>query len=284
MTTVIGILLALCAALAALAVFLICPAFGRRALRAPFAGRNYAHRGLFTQDQRTPENSLPAFAAAAAAGYGIELDVQFTSDRQLIVFHDDTLDRMTDARGWVREAPWQQVRALRLAGTPCTPPLFADVLAEVAGRVPLIVEIKSRREYSGAYLDALCRATLEALAGYNGPYCIESFDPRVVRRIRKFAPGVLRGQLADSTQSYRAEGARPLHAFAMSHLLGNVLGRPDFIAWCPAPRNGAVKLAKALGAMMVYWTALPADDAAKLEADHDAVIFQWYLPSARYRE
>ena len=209
--------------------------------------------------------------------------MQFTSDRQLVVFHDDTLDRMTGVHGWVRDYPWQQVGALPLAGTGYHPPRFADVLDTVAGRVPLIVEIKSRREYTGAYLDALCRAVLDALAGYNGPYCIESFDPRVVRRIRKFAPGVLRGQLADCTQSYRDEGANPLHAFVMSHLLGNFLGRPDFIAWCPAPRNGAVKLARALGAMMVYWTALPTDDTAKLEADHDAVIFQWYAPAAKYR-
>lgn len=280
----IAAVLLACAALAcALALFLICPAFGRRALRAPFAGRNYAHRGLFARDQSTPENSLPAFEAAAKAGYGIELDVQFTSDRQLVVFHDDTLDRMTGVHGWVRDFAWQQVGALPLAGTGYHPPRFADVLDTVAGRVPLIVEIKSRREYTGAYLDALCRAVLDALAGYNGPYCIESFDPRVVRRIRKFAPGVLRGQLADCTQSYRDEGANPLHAFVMSHLLGNFLGRPDFIAWCPAPRNGAVKLARALGAMMVYWTALPTDDTAKLEADHDAVIFQWYAPAAKYR-
>lgn len=280
----IAAVLLACAALAcALALFLICPAFGRRALRAPFAGRNYAHRGLFARDQSTPENSLPAFEAAAKAGYGIELDVQFTSDRQLVVFHDDTLDRMTGVHGWVRDYPWQQVGALPLAGTGYHPPRFADVLDTVAGRVPLIVEIKSRREYTGAYLDALCRAVLDALAGYNGPYCIESFDPRVVRRIRKFAPGVLRGQLADCTQSYREEGANPLHAFVMSHLLGNFLGRPDFIAWCPAPRNGAVKLARALGAMMVYWTALPTDDTTKLEAGHDAVIFQWYAPAAKYR-
>ena len=281
---IVWMLLILAAVFCLLTLFLVCPAFGRRALRQPFAGRNYAHRGLFTPDQSIPENSLPAFEAAASAGYGIELDVQFTGDRKLIVFHDDTPDRMTGTHGWVRDFSWEQVSSMSLAGTQYHPPLFADVLRTVGGRVPLIVEIKSRREYTGAYLDALCRAVLDALAGYNGPYCIESFDPRVVRRIRKFAPGVLRGQLADCTQSYREEGANPLHAFVMSHLLGNFLGRPDFIAWCPVPRNGAVKLAKALGAMMVYWTALPTDDTAKLEADHDAVIFQWYTPAAKYRQ
>ena len=150
--------------------------------------------------------------------------------------------------------------------------------------VPLIVEIKSRASYSGAYLDELCRRVLELLQGYEGLFCIESFDPRVVHRIRKYAPDVLRGQLADSTRSFRQEGAGALPAFVMSHLFGNFLGRPDFIAWCPAPRNSAVRLAKALGAMIVYWTALPTDDTARLEDANDAVIFQWYLPTTKYQQ
>lgn len=277
---IVLLLLVLCA----LALFLISPSFGRKALRAPFAGRNYAHRGLFARDQSVPENSILAFEAAASAGYGIELDVQFTSDRKLIVFHDDTLDRMTGTHGWVHDFPWEQVSAMPLAGTEYHPPLFSEVLRTVGGRVPLIVEIKSRQEYNGAYLDALCRATLDALKDYNGAWCIESFDPRVVRRIRKLAPGVLRGQLVDCTNGYRSDGARALYAFTMSHCLGNFLGRPDFIAWCPEPQNGAVRLIAAMGAMMVNWTALPEHDTKKLESEYDAVIFQWYTPAPRYRD
>ena len=267
-----------------LTLFLISPSFGRKALRAPFAGRNYAHRGLFAKNQSVPENSLPAFEAAAAAGYGIELDVQFTSDRKLIVFHDDTLDRMTGIHGWVHDHPWEEVSGLSLAGTAYHPPLFSEVLHTVGGRVPLIVEIKSRQEYTGDYLDALCRATLDALKGYGGAWCIESFDPRVVGRIRKLAPGVLRGQRADCSKGYRQDGAKAHHAFAMSHCLGNFLGRPDFIAWCPEPRNWAVRLIGAMGAMMVNWTALPEHDTKQLEAEYDAVIFQWYSPAPRYRD
>lgn len=277
-------LLCALAVLAALVLFWLAPGRAPKALRAPFENRNYAHRGLFAQDQSVPENSLPAFAAAARAGYGIELDVQFTADRKLVVFHDDTLDRMTPAHGWVQEIDWAQMAALPLAGTAYHAPLFSEMLRTVAAEgqnTPLIVEIKSRHTHSGAYLDELCRAVLAALQGYPGPFCIESFDPRVVQRIRRFAPGVLRGQLADSYQSYR-QTSRPAQAFALSHCLGNVAARPHFIAWCPARRNGAVRLCAALGAMMVYWTALPADDAALLQRQNDAVIFQWYTPPARY--
>ena len=126
-------------------------------------------------------------------------------------------------------------------------------------------------------------ATIAELKAYPGPYCIESFDPRVVGIVRRQAPGLLRGQLADSYRSYRKTGAHPVPAFVFSHCLGNFLGRPDFIAWCPEKRNWAVRLCARLGAMMVMWTALPEHDTRKLEAENDAVIFQWYAPKQQYK-
>ena len=135
--------------LAALVLFAVWPGARREELRAPFYGRNYAHRGYFGKDQRPPENSLPAFAAAARHGYGIELDVQFTSDHKLVVFHDDTLDRMTPGKGFVHDAAWAEFSAMPLAGSDDHPPLFADMLrtvAEANPATPLIVEIKRDRK------------------------------------------------------------------------------------------------------------------------------------------
>lgn len=241
------ILLCIVLLLVVLTLFAVWPGKRRDALRAPFLGRNCAHRGFFGKDQRPPENSLPAFTAAAKNGYGIELDVQFTADRRLVVFHDDTLDRMTPAKGFVHDMPWAEFSAQPLAGSDEHPALFADMLRTVAEAnpdTPLIVEIKSRSEYKHTYLEELCRATIAELKTYPGPYCIESFDPRVV---------------------------------------GNFLGRPDFIAWCPEKRNWAVRLCARLGAMMVMWTALPEHDTRKLEAENDAVIFQWYAPKQQYK-
>ena len=269
-----------------LTLFAVWPGKRRDDLRAPFVGYNCAHRGLFGSDQRPPENSLPAFAAAARNGYGIELDVQFTSDHKLVVFHDDTLDRMTPATGFVHDMPWAEFHAQPLAGSEEHPPLFVDMLrtvAEANPATPLIVEIKSRSEYKQTYLEELCRATIAELKVYPGPYCIESFDPRVVGIVRRQAPGILRGQLADSYQSYRKTGVHPVPAFVFSHCLGNFLGRPDFIAWCPDKRNWAVRLCARLGAMMVMWTALPEHDTKRLEAENDAVIFQWYTPKQQYK-
>ena len=103
------ILLCIVLLLVVLTLFAVWPGKRRDALRAPFLGRNCAHRGFFGKDQRPPENSLPAFAAAAKNGYGIELDVQFTADRRLVVFHDDTLDSMTPAKGIVHDNPWAEL-------------------------------------------------------------------------------------------------------------------------------------------------------------------------------
>ena len=127
------------------------------------------------------------------------------------------------------------------------------------------------------------RATLDTLQNHPGPYCLESFDPRVVALVRRMAPGVLRGQLADSYKANLESDAHPLAAYALSHLFGNFMARPDFIAWCPAPRNWAVSLCIKLGAMSVMWTALPEHDTQKLETDNDAVIFQWYAPKPQYK-
>ena len=280
------LLLCLILILVLLVLFAVWPGKRRDALRAPFLGRNFAHRGYFGKDQRPPENSLPAFAAAAKNGYGIELDVQFTSDHRLVVFHDDTLDRMTPAKGFVHDMPWAEFSAQPLAGSEEHPPLFADMLrtvAEANPATPLIVEIKSRSEYKQTYLEELCRATISELKSYPGPYCIESLDPRGVGIVRRRALGFLRGQLSGSYRSCHKDGTGVVPAFAFSHLLGNFLGRPDFIAWCPDERNWAVRLCARLGAMMVMWTALPEHDTAKLEADNDAVIFQWYAPKNQYK-
>lgn len=102
----------------------------------------FAHRGFFTPDQRIPENSMPAFLAAAENGYGIEMDIQLTKDNQVVVFHDHTLTRMCGIDLPVRELTYEELQKFPLAGTQERIPLFKDVLKAVHGRVPLLVEIK----------------------------------------------------------------------------------------------------------------------------------------------
>ena len=113
------------AACAGAFAFLVAPGRATRAQKAPFLCRNYAHRGLHTEDGSVPENSLPAFRAAAEAGYAVEMDVHLTADDRLVVFHDDTLERMCGVQGVIDDFTLAELRALRLGKTDCVIPTFA---------------------------------------------------------------------------------------------------------------------------------------------------------------
>lgn len=255
------------------AAYILSPGRAEKSLRAPFYGRNFAHRGLHTPDKSIPENSLPAFEAAAKYGYGVELDVHITKDGKLIVFHDDEIPRACGVQGRVSELSWGMLSHLRLFGTEYRIPLLSEVLGLIGGRVPVIVELKR-----GGNKRELCEKTYALLKDYRGAFCIESFDPRIVRWFRKNAPGVLRGQLARHP-SDMAEDAGRLKAFLVGNLLTNFYARPHFIAYGIGPRPLTARLCELLGAMKFAWTA----KSPEIEKNSDAVIFEHYFPKVKYK-
>ena len=185
--------------------FLIAPKRAANVALAPFVGRNFAHRGLHTADKSIPENSLAAFDAACRKGYGSELDVQLSSDGKVFVFHDDLLDRVTGTAGVAEYQPWSALKDLKLCGTDETIPLFEDVLKTVDGRAPLIVELKSTERYP-----ELCEKTLDFLLASREEtgldFCVESFDPRIVKWFKDNAPLIVRGQLSAPTENRNRSG------------------------------------------------------------------------------
>lgn len=243
--------------------------------RRMLEGVNHAHRGLHTRDRAIPENSLAAFRAAVTAGYGIELDIQLSKDGEVVVFHDDTLTRVCGVPGRVDAYTLDELRAMRLCGTEQTIPLLREVFEVVDGKVPLIIELKT-----GPRNGMLCEKALTLLRGYSGPFCIESFDPRIVGWFRRNAPDILRGQLADTASAYKDQPWPA--AFALSRTLLNAVARPQFIAYGPGRKPLAVRLAEAMGALRVAWTVHPEDDIEKKQAENDAVIFEFYRPVTRY--
>lgn len=246
--------------------------------KAPFCGVNYAHRGLHTKDKTIPENSLAAFRAACQNGYGIELDIQLSQDGEVVVFHDDTLDRVCAVQDAVNTFSFTQLQEMRLCQTSETIPLLTQVFAVVQGRVPIIIELKSCRNYP-----ALCQASLAQMRTYEasgGIFCVESFDPRIVRWFKKHAPDILRGQLAERPKQYTAMPL-PLR-FALGNVLGNVIARPHFIAYSKEKKPILVQLAYLLGAMRICWTVRPEDDPTTRQAENDGVIFEFYTPTSRY--
>ena len=193
----------------------------RRKETEVFMKSPYAHRGLHGGD--VPENSLAAFRAAVECGFGIELDVQLSADGEVMVFHDESLLRMTGVEASLYSKTNEELSALRLAGTEEKIPTLREVLALVDGKVPLLVEVKSDH----AVLN-VCAKTAEILDGYTGAYMVESFHPLAVNWFRKNRPHVVRGQLSANLFWH---GKAIFSMFVVENLLLNFLARPDFIAY-----------------------------------------------------
>ena len=246
--------------------FMVAPARDAKSKKAPFLGRNIAHRGLYSET--VPENSLKAFARAVEAGYGIELDVRITKDGHIVVFHDRDLKRMTGICGRVEDNTLRDVRRLHLNNTDERVPLLSQVLRLVDGKVPIILELKRGRGYK-----RLCAQTLRQIQGYKGVLCIESFDPFIVRWFKKNAPQIFRGQLMAPFRDLKRTTI-PVAAFALSHSLTNFLGRPHFIAHGIGNKSLLTRAAEKMGAVRVAWTARKEG----CEKDNDVVIFEGYKP------
>ena len=267
---------------ALLYIFLIC---GRR--RHPdlpeFYGRLYAHRGLFSNGTPdAPENSMAAFRLAARHGYGIELDVHISADGELFVFHDDNMRRMCALDRKITSLSSSEIEKNRLLGGEQHIPRFSEVLSLVGGQVPLIIELKCE---AADPPDPLCRAVTEMLSGYDGAYCIESFNPYVVRWFRKNAPGVFRGQLSEMFLTKKSSSGSTAVRFAMQNLWLNAICRPDFVAYNCLHRHAlAFRLWRhVLGMPAACWTVRDVEtlEELRLRRDCDAIIFEGFSPEVK---
>ena len=259
------ILIALCV----LYLYLIAPRVPRRPLNG-LEGL-YAHRGLWNGER--PENSLPAFRAAVEKGFGIETDVHITKDNRLVVFHDDSLKRMCGDGRNLPDCTLAELRQLRLAGTEETIPTFDEFLEAVDGKVPLVIEIKTDRR-----ITLLCEQVNERLSRYQGPYCIESFDPRAVRWYRKHRPDVIRGQLTFGLVK-PSQMPKNLITRLLASQIGNVLGRPDFMA-CEHETDHSVplRLVRLFRPNLAAWTVRSQSDMDRLKGRYEIQIFEKFMP------
>jgi len=239
--------------------------------------RPIAHRGLHDRTGGVIENSLAAARGAVAGDYAIECDVQDTADGEAMVFHDDTLERLTGRAGVVRETAAAALAGTTLSGAADGErvPSLADLLATIAGRVPLIVEVKSR--FDGDM--TLVRRTLDVLAGYEGPIAVKSFDPAVVAQVRMLAPHLPRGIVAET--HYVHQGWRHLSE-AQKHGFANLLHweetRPHFLSWHvqDLPAAAPHLCRRALGLPVMAWTV--RDEAARARAalHADQIVFEGF--------
>ena len=225
------------------------------------ASATYAHRGLHGGGR--VENSPAAFAAAIDRGVGIECDVQRSRDGQAMVFHDWELDRLTGETGPVKARDAAALGAIALSGSEDTIPTLPQLLAQVSGQVPLLIEIKSRREVR--FLP-LCLAVRRALEGYRGPVAVMSFDPRVVRWFADHAPHLVRGLVVTE------EGRRTFSGAWRRHL-SLWRAKPEFLAYDVRDLPSRFAAAqRARGLPLLTWT-VRSDDLRHRAAQHaDAAI------------
>ncbi len=223
----------------------------------------YAHRGLHTPG--VPENSLSAFRAAIAKGMGIECDVQRSLDGQAMVFHDFELDRLTGEMGALGSRNADDLARIELSGSADRIPTLKRMLAEVAGRVPILIEIKSKGS-SFKHAGSLCQAVRRTLEGYPGPHAVMSFDPRVVRWFADRSPLTVRGLVVteENAKALRGKIRRRLSLWA---------AKPDFLAYDirDLPSRFAAGQRRR-GLPVLTWTVRNEDHRERAAAHADAPI------------
>lgn len=271
--TVLYIILIAAAVLAVLYLLAIKPRLSKKREWIPFKEVYYAHRGLHDNKSQAPENSMAAFRKAVKAGYGIELDVQLTKDGIPVVFHDFTLERACKDSKKVYEYTYEELQQFSLFDSEEKIPRLEEVLKEVNGRVPLIVEIKLE------WMDlTVCAAADRLLKEYKGPYCVESFNPLVLAWYRRYRNEILRGQLADGF--LKSGEYKGMLYFFLQNLLMNWMTRPDFIAYNHKySGNLSRKLCKKLyGGLAVAWTIKSQEELDDAKENFDVFIFDSFIP------
>lgn len=237
------------------------------------------HRGLHDVSKGVIENSLPAFAAAVDSGFAIECDVQLTSDGKAVVFHDDVLNRLTGQSGDIRAFSASEITSIPLLGSkpPATPPLLSDMLRAVAGRAQLVIEIK--QQPSVMMTRQLASAVLDDLKSYQGPYVLESFDPRALMALRQQGCHASLGIITKRYDANETPREHTLSRFALRHLLHWPLTRFEFMSVASNALDlPMVRLFRWLGMAVTSWTIRSKSDALHIDEHADQIVFEGFDP------
>lgn len=240
-----------------------------------------AHRGYHDRARGVPENSLAAARAAVAGGYAIECDLQLSKDGQAMVFHDYGLERLTGAPGALALRSAAELGGLTLLGGDEGVPTLAALLAEVAGRVPLLVEIKDQDGGLGPRVGPLEEAAAAALEGYGGPVAMMSFNPHSMALMARLRPDLPRGL---TTCDYRAEDWPSVpedRRAALTEIEDYERVGASFVSHVHTdltrPRIAALKAA---GAAILCWTVRSPEAEAAARQVADNVTFEGYAAQA----
>jgi glycerophosphoryl diester phosphodiesterase len=237
--------------------------------------RPIAHRGLHDAAQGIIENTASAAAAAIAGGYGIEIDVQISADGESMVHHDDALGRLTDGVGALRDMSAAALRQVPFRATADRMMTLGDLTDLVAGRVTLVIELKS-------WFDGdlrLAARTAAVLEGYRGPVAVMSFDPAPVAALRRIAPRLVRGIVAERRyEPPEWKFLDPAQRLALPFLLHGWKTHPSFVAYrvddlATLPPRAARRL---FGLPLLAWTVRTPHQRALAARLADQAIFEGF--------
>lgn len=236
--------------------------------------RPIAHRGLHDAARGVIENTPSAFAAAIAGNYAIECDVQLSADGEAMVHHDDVLGRLTEGAGRLDAVPAADLKRVPFKASSDRMMTLGDLCALVAGRVTLVVEIKSRFDRDVR----LPRRVAAVLVEYAGPAAVMSFDPRQIAALRDFSPGLTRGLVASRPDP--AHERNPATGSSARFVLEALAARLQFLAYrvqdLPAPVPSFAR--SVLGLPLLTWTVRTAEDRQRAAQYADQIIFETFRP------
>ena len=248
-------------------------------MRAPgwLTARPVAHRGLHDVARGIIENMPAAAQAALNANFAIECDIQLTADGEAMVHHDDALGRLTEGSGALLGKTAAELKAVKFKDTPERMMTLGDLCALIAGRVPLVIEVKSHFDGDRKLVARMA----EILASYQGPVVGMSFDPDQVLALREKMPALPRGIIAE--REYTAADwpeATQAQRRGMEHLRHAFRTRPHFVAfWVDELPAAAPWIARNIfGLPLLTWTVRTPEQRERAARYADQMIFEGFLP------
>ncbi len=238
--------------------------------------RPVAHRGLHDAAAGVIENTLSAVSAAIADNYAIEVDLQPAAGGEPVVFHDETLDRLTEGSGPVAARTPEELADIPFRACADRIPTLKELLALVNGQVPLVLEVKT--DWTG--MAPFCGRIAAILRDYAGPVAVMSFDPLAVAAFREVAPGLPRGIVSESFRDWHPDGTTQAQRSNMRHLLHAGRTRPHFIAYCvdDLPAVAPLALRALFGLPLLTWTVRTERQRATARRWAGQMIFEGFRP------
>lgn len=235
--------------------------------------RPIAHRGF--HDDANPENSLGAFKAAVDNNFYIELDIQLSKDGEVMVFHDDSLKRMTGQEGRINDYTVKELKKFRLGNSEQVIPTFKEVLDLVSGKTLIVVELKNYKKTN----HDLVTKMIEMLRAYNGLFVTKSFNPFIMGDIRKRAPEFIRGQLVCDFKDEKSLSS--FNKFLLRNMITNIVSKPQFISTEYIFYTRKIRRLQRKGMCVLCWTNQNKEIYDKNKKIYDNMIFELFNPEGK---